>query len=103
VNLITTIFGKRWRVRFVPASELPKPRDRDGDCVVPETPADKVPCREIRIYDKLRGREMLETLIHEVGHATWPEKREEWIEHHAADLARFLWRIGYRRKGHDAD
>jgi hypothetical protein len=91
-----TIFGKRWNLRFVPASELPRPRDRDGDCVVPATPADRMPYREMRIYDKLRGEERLITLIHEFDHAADPEKREEWVEHHSADLARMLWRLGYR-------
>jgi hypothetical protein len=92
-----TIFGKRWNLRFVPASELPRPRDRDGDCVVPATPADRMPYREMRIYDKLRGEERLNTLIHEFTHAADSEKREEFVEHFATDLARLLWRLGYRR------
>lgn len=95
-----TLFGKRWNLRFVPASELPKVgglRDRDGDCVIPMTPADRVPYRDIRIYDKLRGQVMLETIIHESTHAAFPDLREEWVEHFAADVARLLWRLNYRR------
>jgi len=100
-TVITYIFGKRWRMLFVPASELPKPRDRDGECVVPETPAHRIPVREMRIYDKLTGQQMLETICHEFGHAADPEKREEFVTHYAADLSRLLWKLGYRRKGHD--
>lgn len=95
-----TIFGKRWNLNFVSTKELP---GKDGDCVIPRTPAEKIPYREMRVHDRLSGQELLVTLIHEFDHAADPEKREEWVEHHAADLGRMLWRLGYRRKGHDDD
>jgi len=39
----------------------------------------------------------LETAIHEAMHALWPRKTELEINRAACDMARFLWRLKYRR------
>jgi hypothetical protein len=91
------ILGKWWTLRFVPASELPKGKDGARDCDgLCDKPTDKG--KRILVYDKLSEEETLETVVHEVLHAADWWKDEEWIEHAANDLARILWRLGYRRR-----
>ena len=52
-------------------------------------------------YGLVIGRELntragLETAIHEALHACNWHTREELVEVSAKDIARFLWRLGYR-------
>ncbi len=86
-----TIRGKRWRVRF---TQLP--RGTDGECDHPDTPA-----KELRIRKGLSEQDTLETIVHEVLHAADFDKKEEWAEDVGRNLARLLWRLGYRRKVDD--
>ena len=62
----------------------------DGSCVC-------YTCeREMHILVPLEERIGLETAIHEALHAcSWPAS-ESTVEITAHDIARFLWRIGYR-------
>ena len=69
----------------------------DGICLTPDDPDDPPPPREISIRDTITGQRLLETLIHEALHAEG-EDSEEWVTPAAANLARFLWRYGYRLK-----
>jgi hypothetical protein len=79
-----TIGGKRWALQFVPLRDL-------GECDNPKSIH-----KRIRIKRSLKGRERLDTLIHEMAHAAdWP-KSEEWVESFATDVARVLWKLGYR-------
>lgn len=78
-----------WEVLFVNRREMPT---NDGECLIP--PAAR--CKTIRVYNKLTGERLLEVIIHEFLHAADWSKDEEWVERVAADLARFLWRLGYR-------
>jgi len=83
-----TLLGKRWRLAF--CSNL---KD-DGDCDAPETPN-----KTIRIKQGLDPKDELETLIHEMLHATdWHKDEKDWIEPVARDIARVLWRLGYRKQ-----
>lgn len=41
--------------------------------------------------------ERLDTIIHEVAHAALPDHDEAFIEQFGTDLARILWRLGYRQ------
>jgi len=50
----------------------------------------------IEINKRLRGRNKLETEVHETLHACFPMLKEKIIDRSAADIARFLWRVGYR-------
>lgn len=96
-----TILGKRWELKFVPASELRDStgkRDCDGKCDPPDTAR-----KAIRIYDKLNDERLLTVLIHEALHAADWHKDEGWIESVAEDIARAAKKLGYRRKGHDDD
>ena len=82
-----TLLGKRWELRFVPLVK------NAGDCDAPDTPN-----KEIRVDSRPEGERQLEVLIHECRHAADWTRDEEYIAAEARDLARVLWRLGYRRK-----
>jgi len=65
----------------------------DGYCDHPQTNGKK-----IIVDSRLRGERELEVLIHEFMHAADWTKDESWIEPVAEDVARALWRLGYRRE-----
>ena len=52
----------------------------------------------IRICADLKFRKGLETAIHESLHASCWAKSEEKVTQTAKDVARFLWRLGFRLK-----
>lgn len=85
--LHVTILGKRYRLRFA------RLRTKDGDCSDPGRPG-----HEIRIRTGVSEKRELEVLIHEVLHAADWWKDERWVEEVGRDLARLLWRLGYRRQ-----
>ena len=47
---------------------------------------------------KIRGELELDTVIHELLHACQPDLAEETVEETASDIARVLWRMGYRQQ-----
>ena len=53
--------------------------------------------RVIEIDDTLTGIDHLDTLTHEALHIGCPYLAEEAVEKAATDIARVLWREGYRR------
>jgi len=59
--------------------------------------------RTIRICSTLRGLDLLDTLIHEVIHARWPDLAEEAVEEVATTLAGILDAEGFRHAESDAD
>lgn len=67
----------------------------DGIILAPDDPGGPPSPREISIRESLRGKALLETLIHEAIHAEG-EDGEDWTTRAAANIARFLWRYGYR-------
>ena len=84
------IRNRFWSLRFLPVLNG---MDR-GQCDSPTKRA-----KAIRIRSDLRGEERLEILIHEMLHAAFWDMDEEPVEESAADIARALWRIGYRMDG----
>ena len=54
------------------------------------------PGREILIDDRITGHRLLDTLIHEGLHAALPHLMEHDVTRAATDIARVLWRLGYR-------
>jgi len=81
-----TFRGRRYRIRRVP-------RLNDaGKCDHPEAPD-----KEIIIRLGQRGIDELDTVLHEVGHACFWDLSEEAIGDGMTDIAKFLWREGYRR------
>lgn len=82
------IRGKMWDLSFVRT-----PNDVDGLCDAPTTPG-----KRIRISHALKGEAQLDTTVHELLHAAHWDIDEPAIEQTAADIARVLWRLGYRRE-----
>jgi hypothetical protein len=80
-----TVCGKRWKLQFVQL------KINRGDCSSPNDVR-----KVIRVHAGLQGRERLEVLLHELMHAADWRAAEEHIEQSAADIARVLWRVGYR-------
>ena len=80
-------FNKRWRFKRVTSI-----KDGLGSCDSPDKPD-----KEIKVLKRLIGREELDTLLHEALHACFWHLDEEYVDQAASDLARALWRLGYRK------
>ena len=87
-GFMVTINGERWRLEFSRLS------DRNGDCDPPTAPG-----KTIRIASRLLGRQqrLMADVLHECLHAADWSKDEEWVEQVSEDLARILFKLGYRR------
>lgn len=97
------ILGKYWTLLF---SQLRRQRV-DGHYIDGLTNAED---RTISIDSRLRGIRELETILHEFEHAcdqcadgrVFFVHSEDYVTAKANDLARFLWRLGYRRHAEDS-
>lgn len=87
-NKKIVLMGRKYTLKYVPY--LGK---YDGDCDHPDTIN-----KSIRIKMGLNGQEELETLIHEFLHALDWSKDESWVEHSASDIAKILYKMGWRKK-----
>ena len=88
-----TFRGKQYRIL------LDVPRETLGDDRVGDTDAPRFAKRELRILKGAKDLMLLDTLIHESLHACAWDLDEEAVGETATDIARLLWRLGYRRKG----
>ena len=79
---------KRWRIRFV--NKLA--RGALGDCQDSKKASERI----IRIKSSQKEEDVLDTLIHEMLHAIFPQLTEDTIYDAANDLSRTLYKIGYR-------
>lgn len=79
-----TVRGQRWRLRFVPNLG-----DKFGECDYGQ--------RVIRIAQGQSEEEELDTLIHELLHAAYPDLEESAIHQTAEAVAGVLWRLGWRK------
>jgi len=70
------INGERWTIRRA------KLRGVYGDC--------NYATRTIRIHHTLAGTELMDTLLHELIHARWPDLLESSVEEFAATLTAVL-------------
>lgn len=80
------ILGRRWRLRYC------RLQKNYGECDAPDKPN-----KEIRISSRIGGQHELEILLHEMLHAAGWHIDEEFVGRSAADMARVLYRLGYRR------
>mgnify|MGYP003674932432 CR=1 FL=1 len=80
--------GKRWDLQFCMVAP-----DSAGDCDAPH-----VPSKQIRIDQRLSGERQLEVILHEIRHAADWGQSEEFVDREAKDVARILWRLGYRKE-----
>lgn len=84
------IRGKFWNLRF-PRLDTKIHR---GYC----DPPNKIN-KEIVVASQLEGLEKLDIVLHELLHAAgWDVFDESFVAQTAADLARVLWRLGYRNE-----
>lgn len=59
---------------------------------------------EIDVEKRLKGKKLLEIIIHESLHELCQTDTEPTVEYNAATLARTLWREGWRRvENHDKE
>jgi hypothetical protein len=72
-----------------------------GECSFPSTDLPRShPDRQDRsiwVSEGLSAKDELETWIHEALHAEDQLAEEKWVEPAARNIARLLWRLGYRR------
>lgn len=66
----------------------------DGSTDVPGAPENPF---HLYVDTRLQGQALLETIIHEATHAVHPKLSEQWTTRIGRDVARLLWRLGYRR------
>lgn len=84
--------GKRWNLRFLPLGRLRvNGHQVRGLCDAPSQSN-----KEILIDSRLKDREQLEVVLHELLHAVDWHQSEEAISRQAADISRVLWKLGYR-------
>lgn len=88
-----SLLGKRWKLRFLPLGRM---KHAEGQVLGLCDPPTK-PGKEILIDNKLKDQELLEVLIHEMLHAVDWNQSEETIGTQAHDIAKVLWKLGYRR------
>ncbi len=81
-----TVCGKRWDLRYTNL------QTNHGECDSPDKPG-----KEIRIDRQLEGIMELEVLIHELLHSADWRAAEEHVSESARDIAKVLWKIGYRK------
>lgn len=79
--------GRRYRVRVV--NRLKDHADTDA----PDTPG-----KTIRLHSSLDGQQRLQVLLDEGIHACLFDLDNEVVQEISEDLARFLWRDGWRRR-----
>lgn len=87
------ILGKYWTLRFLDGRKMP---GADGLCTDPNKPG-----REILIRENLADPRRLDTLLHEALHCSAWHIDEDFVTEFATDVARLLWRLGYRRQFHE--
>ena len=85
------ILGKMWN--FVREKT---PQNQDGFAEDPKTPN-----KRIVIRPRLSGERELDVIIHELLHAADWHKDEGWVSQVGSDIARVLWRLGYRKCGEE--
>ena len=67
--------------------------DNDGLCV----PIKTVKRGEIIVRTDLTPPRQMETIIHESLHAEFPSMSEDRVDNAGRNIARLLWRLGYRK------
>lgn len=89
-----TIRKKRWELVF-------RNLDKDERWAYCEAPHEKG--KEIVIDSGLHGAHRLSCLVHEILHSACWDLDEDAVQSAADDLAKILWRLGYRGPDDDED
>lgn len=90
------INGRRWRFKWEYLPHFIKDGVRHkhyGQCDPPDTKN-----KTITINTALTEFEELDAIIHEIRHAeNWDLYEEGYVDARSTELAKILWKIGYRR------
>lgn len=87
------IRGRSWLLREVGPNEMQHSGDNPrGECDPPDAKR-----KEIRILKGMGDKEKLEVVLHEMIHAAAWDWAEEAVEETAHDMARVLYRLGWRQ------
>ena len=78
------IRGQRWKLRFVPNLG-----DKAGEC--------DYGARVLRIALGQPQEEELDTVVHEILHAAYPDIEEAAVGETGEAIAKVLWRLGWRK------
>jgi hypothetical protein len=87
------LLGRMWNLEFTFFKNW---REQHGSC---DAPTEKN--KTIKVHSSLRNRDRLEAILHECRHACDWSRDEEFVHEEAEDMARLLWRLGYRMEGDD--
>ncbi len=87
------VMGEKWELKMTAHGlgpneygECPDPRDKKS--------------QPIKIRPGMSPRQELDTVIHELLHAgAYKLLSEEWVNEFAQDVARVLWKMGWRKTG----
>lgn len=85
-----TIHGLRWLLRFTRLRG-----QAAGWAYLPDAKRPRMQ-RKILVDDRLKNRPLLETILHECIHVSFPSASEDHVTESARDIARVLWTLGYR-------
>lgn len=99
------LFRQQWRLHFVSRRAMYDRKNKeqlDGVCAVPAHPGHVLTKeqRTVHARDDLDDEDLMETIVHEMGHAAFPDRSEEYIDQFARDVTRLLGRLGYKRGDH---
>ena len=91
-----TVLGEVWRLRFVTRKEMAEQARQygitarcDGLCVHAT--------KTILIYNRLKGRDRMDTIAHEYNHVIQKHHTEEWVLQVSTDFASLMFdKLGYR-------
>ena len=56
----------------------------------------KTPNKHIWINENTKGKDLLDTIIHEFSHCFEPRWKEDTVLQFGTELAEVLWKLGYR-------
>lgn len=93
------MLGRIWRLVMLPRARVAHLHGGRGSSDLhgfTENP--KTKRKRIIVASDLTERDELETVIHEMLHAADWSKDEEWVTEAGADIARALWRLGWRKQ-----
>lgn len=92
---IVELSGFEFTVRYATSEEILKECGPDsyGCC---SHPADDNP--EILVWDRLKGKKLIEIIIHEMMHGAFPQVAESVIKKNSREMANVIWEKGFRQK-----
>ena len=85
------IKGEKWGVIYCPLSEIPV---QDGKAVLGLCDYEN---KTLFIADSIKGESKLQVIAHETIHAIKKSLTEKEVDAIAVNVAKVLWKIGYRK------